>query len=152
MSGRARWKTQGLPNKFWDSFLFHARQSGSAVTWNIRWCNKTDLTWKVWISCVQYSLNSSSLDYCASSTLSRHENGAYSGTESECENCVKLQKSPTGQMPVHIVEIEELPQATKATDVKFQDKNNVNLLFLTSGISSTLNLYLNGPLLIRHST
>jgi hypothetical protein len=32
--------------------------------------------------------------------------------------CVKLQKSPKGQTPVHGVEIEEFPQAKEATDVK----------------------------------
>jgi hypothetical protein len=34
---------------------------------------------------------------------------------------VKLQKSPTGQMPVHGMEIRELPQAKEATDIKVQD-------------------------------
>jgi hypothetical protein len=47
--------------------------------------NKTELTWKVWISCIQYSLNSSSSNHCVSSTLSRCENGVYDGADSGCE-------------------------------------------------------------------
>jgi hypothetical protein len=43
--------------------------------------------------------------------------------------CVKLQKSPTGQMPVRGVDIEEFPQAKEATDIKVQDQNNVDLFF-----------------------
>jgi hypothetical protein len=42
--------------------------------------------------------------------------------------CVKLYKSPAGQMPVHGLEIEEFPQAKEATDVKVQDQNNDVLL------------------------
>jgi hypothetical protein len=42
------------------------------------------------------------------------------------------------------------PQVKEATDVKVQDQNNVDT-FSTLGVASTLNLYLKGPLLIRHS-
>lgn len=35
--------------------------------------------------------------------------------------CGKLQKSPTGQMSVHGVEIREFSQAKEATDVEVQD-------------------------------
>jgi hypothetical protein len=76
---------QGLANKFRDSFLIPHRAFWRRCYVDIRWRNKTELTWKVWISCVQYSLNSSSLGHCASSTLSRCEVGAYDGRESECE-------------------------------------------------------------------
>jgi hypothetical protein len=47
--------------------------------------------------------------------------------------CVKLQKLPTGQTPVHGVEIEEFPQAKEATDVEVQGQNNVDLLFRHQG-------------------
>jgi hypothetical protein len=40
---------------------------------------------EAWISCVQYWLNNISLDHCVLSTLSRREDGAYEGTEIECE-------------------------------------------------------------------
>jgi hypothetical protein len=38
--------------------------------------------------------------------------------------CVKLLKSPTGQTPVHGVEIEEFPHTKEA-----MDQTNVSLLF-----------------------
>jgi hypothetical protein len=60
--------------------------------------------------------------------------------------CVKLHKSPTCG-----VEIKEFPQAKEATDVKIKDENIIELLFITV-VSSNLNLYLKGTLLIRHST
>jgi hypothetical protein len=66
---------------FETHFQFCTRQSGNLVTSNVRWHNKTQLTWKVWISCIQYLLNSSSFEHCVSSTSSRRENGAYNQTE-----------------------------------------------------------------------
>jgi hypothetical protein len=47
--------------------------------------------------------------------------------------CVKLQKPPTGQMPVHGVETEEFPLVKKATNVKVQGQNNVDLLSRNQG-------------------
>jgi hypothetical protein len=48
--------------------------------------------------------------------------------------CGKLQKSPTGQMPIHGMESEEFPQVKEATDVKFQDQNNDDRIsFYVSG-------------------
>jgi hypothetical protein len=55
---------------------------------------KTELTQKVWINCLQYSLNSSSLDQCVLSALYGRQNGTYDGTDNECE-IFKLQKSPS---------------------------------------------------------
>jgi hypothetical protein len=55
----------------------------------------------------------------------------------ECVNvkfCVKLQKLPTGQTPVHGVETEEFPQVKEATDVKVQDQRNVDHFFDIRGI------------------
>jgi hypothetical protein len=63
------------------------------------------------------------------STLLGRVNGTCDGTESKCKFCVKLQISPTGQTPVHGVDIKEFPQAKDAMDVKVQDQNNVELLF-----------------------
>jgi CTP-dependent riboflavin kinase len=54
------------------------------------------------------------------STSSRHEIEVYDGTLN-VKVCVKLQKSPTGQMSVHGVEIREFSQAKEATDVEVQD-------------------------------
>jgi hypothetical protein len=45
------------------------------------------------------------------------------------------------------VEIKEFPQAKEATDVKVQDQTMLSV-FSISGVSSTFNLYLIGPLLI----
>jgi hypothetical protein len=41
------------------------------------------------------------------------------------------------------------PQAKESMDVKVQDQNNVDLSFSTSSVSSALNLYSKGLLLIR---
>jgi hypothetical protein len=68
-----------------DSVLILHQAIRNAVTWNLRGCNKTKLTWKVWVRYVQYSLNSSLLGHCVSSALSRCKIGVYDGTVSECE-------------------------------------------------------------------
>jgi hypothetical protein len=55
----------------------------------------------------------------------------------QCVNlklCVKLQKSPTGQTPIHGVETEEFPHVEEAIGVKVQDKNNVDHFFDIRGI------------------
>jgi hypothetical protein len=53
-----------------------------------------ELTRKVWIRCIQCSLNSSSLKQCVSLTLSRYENGR----DSDLKFCVKLLKSPSEKL------------------------------------------------------
>jgi hypothetical protein len=63
--------------------------------------------------------------------LSRRENEAYNGTESECELCVKLQKSPSEKLD--LLQFMVNPQAKEATDVKIQDQNKVDLLFQHQG-------------------
>jgi hypothetical protein len=55
----------------------------------------------------------------------------YNGTESECELCVKLQKSPKGKL--EILQFMVDPQAKEATYAKIQDQNNVDLLSQNEG-------------------
>jgi hypothetical protein len=57
----------------------------------------------------------------------------YNGTESEYGIFYQLQKSLTGQMSVHKVEIKEFSQAREATDVKIQHQLQVDLLFNREG-------------------
>jgi hypothetical protein len=52
-------------------------------------------TWKVWISCVQYSLNSSSLDHCVCQLCPDMILGRMIEQRVNLNFCVKLQKSPS---------------------------------------------------------
>jgi hypothetical protein len=86
-----------------------------------------ELTWKVWISCLQNLLKSSLLDHCILSTLPICEH--LMDQKLNVKFYVKLQKSPTGQMPVCGVAIKEFPQAKKATGVKIQMKTMLLMFF-----------------------
>jgi hypothetical protein len=84
---------QDQADMFWDSFLILCWVIWQCCYLECRWWNKTELTWEVWIGCIQYSLNNSLLYHCVLSALSRHGNKAYNGTE-WVDIYVKLQKWP----------------------------------------------------------
>jgi hypothetical protein len=76
--------------------------------------------------------------------------------------CVKLQKSPSetlemltkiyGEHTMSKSNVFKWPKVAKETTyIKVQDKKML-ISFFTSEVSSTLNLYPKGPLLIRRST
>jgi hypothetical protein len=123
---------QGKAKKFWDCFKFRTERPGSAVTWNVRWHRKSELTWKVWINCVQYSLNSGSLDHCVWKTypdvkwsMQWNRKWMWIFMLNFRNRQVKSKRSKQHFMMN--------PQAQEDMDVKVQGQNNVDLLFQHHG-------------------